>query len=57
MTRKNHLHSDYSIDEEEHGYQECHVGKSLVGEKEKERLYFHPSARPYIVIFTAIFSY
>lgn len=31
----NHLHSDYSIDEEQHGYQECHVGKSLVWEKEK----------------------
>ncbi|TNN54405.1 hypothetical protein EYF80_035374 [Liparis tanakae] len=31
--RLSYLHPDYSIDEEQHGYQECNVGKSLGGEK------------------------
>lgn len=33
IRRSNHLHPNYSIDEEEHGYQESNIGKSLVGGK------------------------
>lgn len=33
-----YLHSNYSIDEEQHGYQECNIGKSLGGKKEKSEI-------------------
>lgn len=35
IRRSNHLHPNYGIDEEEHGYQESYIGKSLVEEKKR----------------------